>query len=80
MEIMTNKSNDLADLKSTNRLLRVMIAVLLRGKIDDPLPLKQQIEILDDLGLSPLEISKIINRENSYVSKELAGIRKKTKK
>lgn len=74
------KNNELSDSQSTNALLRVVIAMLLREKNKETRPLKEQIAILDDLGLSPAEIAKIINRENKYVSKELVGIRKTKKK
>jgi hypothetical protein len=62
--------------KSTNRLLRVIIALLLRGKGEDTLTLRQQIEILNDLGLKPLEIAEILGRNNTYVNKELSKLRK----
>ena len=62
--------------KSTNRLLRVIIALLLRRKDEDTLTLRQQIEILNDLGLKPLEIAEILGRSNIYVNKELSELRK----
>jgi hypothetical protein len=64
---------------STNTLLRVIIALLLRREEESVLPLKQQIQMLDDLGVRPTEIAKIIGRSNTYVSKELVGIRRKQK-
>ncbi len=62
--------------ESTNRLLRVVIALLLRQGLEPLSTLRQQIEMLDGLGLGPTEIAKIIGRSTTYVSKELAGIRK----
>jgi len=62
--------------KSTNRLLRVIIALLLRSKGEDTLTLRQQIEILNDLGLKPLEIAEILGRSNIYINKELSELRK----
>lgn len=62
--------------KSTNRLLRVIVALLLRGKGEDTLTLRQQIEILNDLGLKPLEIAEILGRSNIYINKELFELRK----
>lgn len=58
--------------------LDTIIALLLRSlpKNIDGLPLKEQIKILNNLGLRPLEISKIIGRSANYVSKELTLIRK----
>lgn len=72
--MLDEKSTD-----STNMLLRVIISLLLRRKDENTLPLKQQIQILDDLGVRPIEIAKIIGRSGTYVSKELVGIRKKRK-
>jgi hypothetical protein len=65
--------------ESTNRLLRVVIALLLRQGLEPLSTLRQQIELLDGLGLGPTEISKIIGRSTTYVTKELAGIRKTRK-
>ena len=64
------------DLATTNRLLKVMIALLLRQNLEESLSLRQQIQILDDLGLKPVEIAEILGRSNTYVNKELSGIRK----
>lgn len=62
--------------ESTNRLLKVIIALLLRQKSENTVTLRQQIEILNDLGLRPVEMAQILGRTNTYVGKELAGIRK----
>ncbi|MFI5087675.1 MAG: hypothetical protein ACHP7I_04715 [Terriglobales bacterium] len=64
---------------STNKLLRVIAALLLRQKPEHTLSLRQQIEILSDLGMKPAEIAEILGRTNTYVSKELSGIRKAQK-
>jgi hypothetical protein len=53
-----------------------MIALLLRQRTEDTLTLRQQIQILDDLGVKPSEIAGILGRSNVYVNKELSGIRK----
>jgi hypothetical protein len=66
--------------ESTKRLLQVIVALLLRLETKDKLSLKQQIEILDDLGLRPAEMADILNRSNIHISKELSGIRKGRKK
>lgn len=63
-------------LESTNKLLRVIVALLLKRKDTDTLTLRQQIEILNDLGLKPLEIAEIIGRSNTYINKELSELRK----
>ena len=66
-------------LESTNKLLKVIIALLLRGKSEESLNLHQRVEVLNDLGLKPVEIAEILGRTNTYVNKELVGIRKKQK-
>ena len=66
-------------LESTNRLLKVIIALLLRGKSEESLNLRQRVEVLHDMGLKPVEIAEILGRTNTYVNKELVGIRKKQK-
>lgn len=65
--------------ESTNRLLRVIVALLLRRKDEQTLTLRQQIEILSDLGIKPTEIAEILGRTNTYINKELSGIRKNRK-
>lgn len=66
-------------LESTNKLLRVIVALLLKRKDADTLTLRQQIEILNDLGLKPLEIAEILGRSNIYINKELFELRKSRK-
>jgi hypothetical protein len=70
---------DKSTLESTNRLLKVIVALLLRAG-DKPPMLRQQIKILSDLGVKPVEIAEILGRTNTYVNKELSGIRKARKK
>lgn len=65
-------------LESTNRLLRVIIAILIRGG-ENPMPLRQQIEILNSLGLRPVEIAEILGKTNTHINKELSGLRKQAK-
>ena len=53
---------------------------MLRGKDEGKkLNLRERVEILDGLGSKPVEIAEILGRTNTYVSKELVGIRKKRK-
>jgi hypothetical protein len=61
--------------------LDVIAAILLRlvPKNLEGLSLKDQISLLDGLGVRPIEISKIIGRSQGYVSKELVAIRRKQK-
>jgi hypothetical protein len=63
-------------LESTNRLLRVIIALLVRRKHEQTLTLKQQIEMLNDLGIRPAEMAQILGKTSTHISKELSGIRK----
>jgi hypothetical protein len=65
--------------ESTNRLLKVIIALMLRGKDEQTLTLRQRIEILNDLQLKPIEIAEILGRTSTYVNKELVGIRRNKK-
>jgi hypothetical protein len=65
-------------IESTNRLLKVIIAVLIRGG-EKQMPLKQQIETLWSLGLRPVEIAEILGKTSTHINKELSGIRKQTK-
>ena len=65
--------------ESTNKLLKVIIALMLRGNKDEQLNLRQRVDVLDELGLKPVEIAEILGRSNTYVSKELVGIRKSRK-
>ncbi len=72
---------DHASLESTNRLLKVIIALMLRPRDDRPISLKQQIEVLYGLGIRPTEIAEILGRTATHVNKELSvsGIRKRKK-
>ena len=65
-------------IESTNRLLRVMIALMLR-RDEHPLNLKQQVEVLDGLGMKPIEIAETLGKTGTYINKELSGIRKSRK-
>lgn len=66
-------------MESTNRLLKVIIAVLMRCGEKQP-PLKQQIETLSSLGLRPVEIAEILGKTSTHINKELSGIRKHAKR
>lgn len=70
---------DKNELQSTNKLLRVIVALLLRRRDEQTLTLRQQIEILNDLDIKPIEIAEILGRNNTYINKELSGIRKSRK-
>jgi hypothetical protein len=70
------------DLDSTNRLLKVIIALMLRPRDERALSLKQQIEVLYGLGIRPAEIAEILGKTNTHINKELSvsGIRKRHKR
>lgn len=65
-----------------NKRLGVVISLLLRmlPKEGSPLTLRDQIKLLEDLGMRPKEIGSILGRTPSHISKELAIIRKEKKK
>jgi hypothetical protein len=67
------------ELESTNRLLKVIVSLLLRRENENTPTLKQQVEVLNDLGVKPSDIAEILGKTGSYVNKELSGIRKKQK-
>jgi hypothetical protein len=70
-----------SEVESTNRLLKVIIALMLRPKDERALSLKQQIEVLYSLGIRPGEIAEILGKTNGHINKELSvsGIRKRYK-
>jgi site-specific recombinase XerD len=72
---------DVGPQESTNRLLKVIIALMLRPKDERPMSLRQQIEVLYGLGIRPAEIAEILGRTPTHVNKELSvsGIRKRKK-
>ena len=70
------KNLDLDSTESTNRLLRVMIALSLRRDGEQTLSVKQQIETLHRLNIRPTEIAQILGRTPTHVNKELTGLRK----
>lgn len=55
-----------------------MIALTLR-RDEQPLNLKQQVEILSDLGMKPVEIAETLGKSGTHINKELSGIRKNRK-
>lgn len=44
------------------------------------LPLKEQIALLDGLGVRPILIASIVGKTQGHVSKELVSIRRSAKK
>lgn len=71
---------ELETLESINKMLKVIVALLLKRKDQETYSLKEQIEVLNGLGIRPMEIAEILGRTQSYIGKELVEIRKKSKK
>lgn len=72
----------LEELQNLNRNMEVVIALLLRLVSPDSkrLALKEQIALLDGLGLRPISIASIVGKTSGHVSKELVAIRRAAKK
>ena len=75
-------SQELEKLTEINKKLEVVIALLLRSISRDTsvLPLKEQIAILDGLGVRPIDVADIVGKKPSYINKELVAIRRAAKK
>lgn len=76
----TASNQEVTEHRSTDRLLKVIIALLVRQPDKELAPLKKQIEILSNLGMRPVEIAETLGRTQTHINKELAGIRKSSKK
>lgn len=64
-------------LQETNKLIKVMIALLVRSNTEDKIAsMRAQIGILYGLGLKPSDIAEILGRSDNYVNKELSELRK----
>jgi hypothetical protein len=80
---MNNKASIInKDVSELNARLGVVIALLLRTvpREGPGISLKEQVKILDDLGVRPRDIANILGRTKTHITKELAGLRKKKKK
>jgi len=75
-------NSEVEQLAELNKKLEVIIALLLRSLSRDTvvLPLKEQIAILDGLGVRPAAIAQIVGRKPGHISKELVSIRRSAKK
>ena len=69
--------------KETKELMRqliqrmeLIIALMLRLLPKEELSFKEQVRLLNDLKIRPVDISKITGRSPGHVNKELAAIRK----
>ncbi len=65
-----------------NKRLGVVISLLLRmvQKDERSISLKEQVRILDDLGMRPRDIAEILGRSQPHINKELVGLRKEKNK
>jgi hypothetical protein len=66
------------ELFEVNKRLGVVIALLLKAipKANDAMSLRDQIQLLSELGVRPKDIAEILGRTQTYVGKELANLRK----
>jgi hypothetical protein len=75
----TNSKNK--EVSELNKRLGVVISLLLRMLPQDGgTSLKEQVRILDDLGMRPRDIAEILGRTQPHINKELTGLRKKKNK
>ncbi|KKR51736.1 MAG: hypothetical protein UT89_C0009G0003 [Parcubacteria group bacterium GW2011_GWE1_40_20] len=65
-----------------NKRMGVIISLLLRMVQQDKssISLKDQVCILDNLGMRPRDIANILGRSQPHINKELTGIRKGKRK
>jgi hypothetical protein len=61
------------------RRLDALINVFLEtgGKDGSPIPVVTRIRILSEVGMRPIEISKILGKKITYVNKELSRLRRR---
>jgi hypothetical protein len=73
---------ELAELQEIIKRLGIVIALLLKSspKGKEPMPLREQVQMLSELGVRPKDIADILGRTQTYVGKELASLRKKKSK
>lgn len=69
------------ELRQLNKNTEVVIALLLRliSRENASLSLKEQIQVLDELGVRPISIARMVGRTQKHVGKELVGIRRARK-
>jgi hypothetical protein len=75
-------TSELQLLAELDKKLGVIIALLLRSLSRDTIgiALKEQIAILDGLGVRPVDIAAVVGKTSGHVNKELVAIRRSTKK
>lgn len=67
--------------EAVNKKLEVMIAILLKllNKNGKELSLREQIALLNDLGVRPIDIARILGRDPRYINKEIVFFKKSKK-
>jgi len=66
------------EFETLQQRLGIIIALLLKivPRQSESLSLRDQVQLLSDLGVRPRDIAEILGRTQAYVNKELATIRK----
>ncbi|PIY96017.1 MAG: hypothetical protein COY66_05260 [Candidatus Kerfeldbacteria bacterium CG_4_10_14_0_8_um_filter_42_10] len=73
----TNMGKDTKELiQQLGQKMDLIAALLLRLLPPKELSLKEQVRLLNDLKIRPVEMSKITGRSQGHVGKELVAIRK----
>jgi len=62
--------------QETNKLLKVIIGLIIRNQVDNKPSLREQISVLNELGLAPSEIAEVLGRSGNHINKELSELRK----
>ncbi len=78
MEPKNNKDETKYEVAQILARMDVVVALLLRliPKGVEGLSLREQVRILNNLKIRPVDISKITGRTQSHINKELVSIRK----
>lgn len=66
-------TNDFGDL---SKRLDALIYLMLNKVDGQPMLLKDQVRLLDNLSFRPVEIAAILGKTQTHISKELASVRK----
>jgi len=80
--LANKKSTELVDFARVLERLDVLIAIFLEvGKMNGkPIPIRKRVRILSEAGMRPVEISKILGKSLSYVTKEQALLKKERRR
>jgi len=72
--IMDEKTRKL--IQQLGQKIDLIVALLLRLSPKKGLSLKEQVRLLNDLKIRPVDMSKITGRSQGHINKELVAIRK----